>query len=99
MVKFVFFPLETKKTTFFAENFKIQGGQTPLPPFLRPCLEAPSEDQIRKLAVLCSDSIEHCSMTKGIVIIRASVFLERRENNVIENRSMIWPVGKHKKYF
>jgi len=22
----VFFPLETKKSTFFAENFKIQGG-------------------------------------------------------------------------
>jgi len=34
-----FFPLETKKTTFFAENFKIQGGPWPsLPPFRRVCI-------------------------------------------------------------
>ena len=29
MVKFVFFPLETKITTFFAEVFKIQGDPAP----------------------------------------------------------------------
>jgi len=32
-----FFPLENKKTTFFAETFKIQGGGSPcLTPFQRP---------------------------------------------------------------
>ena len=30
-----FFPLKTKKTTFFAKNFKIQGFKSP---FRRPCL-------------------------------------------------------------
>jgi len=29
VVKFVFFPLETKKTTFFSEIFKIQGAKVP----------------------------------------------------------------------
>jgi len=31
----LFLPLVTKKTTFFAEIFKIQGGQDPLPPLRR----------------------------------------------------------------
>jgi len=31
VVKFVSFPLETMKTTFFAEVFKIQGDPKPLP--------------------------------------------------------------------
>jgi len=31
-VKICFFPLETKKTTFFDKNFKIQGALAPLPP-------------------------------------------------------------------
>ena len=34
--EFWFFPLTTKKTTFFVENFKIQGERSPLPPFRRP---------------------------------------------------------------
>ena len=33
--KICFFPLETKKTTFFAKSSKIPGGQCP--PFRRPC--------------------------------------------------------------
>ena len=36
MVKFVFFPLKTKKTTFFARDFKIQGGLSPPPPLPTP---------------------------------------------------------------
>jgi len=35
-----FFPLETKKTTFFAEIFKIQGSQGPLSPLRRPCIQS-----------------------------------------------------------
>jgi len=31
VVKFIFFPLETKKTTFFAEIFKTQGRTLDLP--------------------------------------------------------------------
>jgi len=31
-----FLPLKTKKTTFFAENVKIQGDKAPLPPLLTP---------------------------------------------------------------
>jgi len=32
VIKFAFFPLETKKTTFFAKIFKIQEGRPPFPP-------------------------------------------------------------------
>jgi len=31
-----FLPLEIEKTTFFAHNFKIQGGEGPLPPLPTP---------------------------------------------------------------
>ena len=37
----LFFTLEIEKTTFFANNFKIQGVQTPLPSFWRPWMCAP----------------------------------------------------------
>jgi len=36
--KILFFPLETKKTTFFAEIFKIQGVKAPLPPLPTPMM-------------------------------------------------------------
>jgi len=34
--KICFFLLETKKTTFFADIFKIQGSKAPLPPLPTP---------------------------------------------------------------
>jgi len=37
-VKFVFYPSKLKKQTFFANNFKIQGGLSPPAPFRRPCM-------------------------------------------------------------
>ena len=38
VVKFGFYPSKLRKTSFFANNFKIQGGPNPsAPPFRRPC--------------------------------------------------------------
>jgi len=53
VVKFVFFPLETKKTTF-AEIFKIQGGPwAPGPTFRRPRLAPVSSAEVTwKLATI-----------------------------------------------
>ena len=45
-----FFPRKTKKTTFFAENVKIQGAKYPLPPFWCPwigCFYVPAKKDHR----------------------------------------------------
>jgi len=49
VVKFGSFPLETRKTTFFAEIFKIQGASLlPVPSFRRPCDRILAEGKSRQ---------------------------------------------------
>ena len=65
VVKFVFFPLKTKKN-FFAENFKIQGGLPSLTPFRRSWVLRQSSSQLQKYKVVHSKSaVKHTTLRWG----------------------------------